>query len=103
MDILKQARLKLKEQEAQSQFEPKRFDLQEESEIPKIEKKPQKAEQFCPECNRSYKISQDKDRNKKELLKDIANNIIEKGNLLTLDFWRGQKFIYDNLLEMRKK
>jgi len=85
------------------QFEPKRFELQEESEIPKIEKKPQKAEQFCPECNRSYKISQDKDRNKKELLKDIANNIIEKGNLLTLDFWRGQKFIYDNLFEMRKK
>lgn len=58
--------------------------------------------ELCPECNRKYKIFQDKDLTKEDILKDIADNILKNGDLLTLDFWRGQKFNYDNLFEMRK-
>jgi len=72
----------------------------------KVMAKPRKSKKkvldICPECNRKYKIFQDKDMNKEEILKDIADNILKNGDLLTLDFWRGQKFNYDNLLEMRK-
>lgn len=61
-----------------------------------------KIQDVCSECNRKYKIFQDKDMTKEEILKDIVNNILKYGDFLTLDFWRGQKFNYDNLFEMRK-
>ncbi|MBA7492065.1 hypothetical protein ES702_02614 [subsurface metagenome] len=72
----------------------------------KVTAKPKKSKKkvpdICLECNRKYIIFQDKDMNKEEILKDITNNILKNGDLLTLDFWRGQKFNYDNLFEMRK-
>jgi len=39
---------------------------------------------------------------KEEILKDIPDNILKKGYLLTLDYWRGQKLDFDTLFEMRK-
>lgn len=56
----------------------------------KIMAKPKKSKKkffdICPECNRRYKIFQDIDLTKEEILKDIANNILEKGHLMTLDY-----------------
>lgn len=103
MDLLEKALAKQKEHEPEELL-PKPI-IAPEVKI-KVTAKPKKSKKkvqdICSKCNRKYKIFQDKDLTKEEILKDIANSILKHGDLLTLDFWRGQKFNYDNLFEMRK-
>lgn len=103
MDLLEKGLAKKKEFETKKIVQKPIITYEQKTKIMAKPKKPKKKVQdFCPECNRKYKIFQDKDMTKEVILKDITDNILKNGDLLTLDFWRGQKFNYDNLFEMRK-
>ncbi|KKN46936.1 hypothetical protein LCGC14_0668020 [marine sediment metagenome] len=82
MDILEQAKKKLKEQNQQS--------------TPKI-KFPKKKKPI-----KKAKITQDKDMDKDEIVFWLNNYITENQSLLTLDFLRSQKLILESIVEMRK-
>jgi len=57
---------------------------------------------MCPICNKKYKITQDKNMNKDEIIQWFTTFINRNKDNFTLDWLRGQKLTFEGIFEMRK-
>jgi len=57
---------------------------------------------MCPICNKKYKITQDKNMNKDEIIQWFTTFINRNKDNFTLDWLRGQKLTFESIYEMRK-